>query len=958
MVSKFLILLSFSVFGLTLGCSESFNPLGGSGIGSPNDSLSKIELSSSSSEVTISEDNVLALVVVLSRKTISDTSIQWSIENGSGHFTTSSGTVTINEGKSSFTLDITPINDLLYEVGQTYTLSLSGSDKIFKNTLSITVNLNDNDSPLSEPIFTLADPTTSSNSHARQQTVDVALSNDATATQWCLSETQTSRPATASAECVGGSGTQDGWFTSRPTQISLSSSQGSKTLYAWIADVNGNVSSTPSSQSINLDSLLPATPTVSLSDSISGSTTNAYSVTVDLSITDDTDALNWCLIEQAAVDPDPAIPSYNDVCWVAPRPTSKSLAATGNRKVFVFTKDLAENVSSSGGSATINYQLNQNPTAHADSLTLAIGDLTTTSIDVLANDTDPESETLTVTAKTDGSQGTVAITGGGTGLTYTLANGSFYGTDTFTYTIEDPRGGSHLGTVTVRVMTPFTWTGAGVGNSWSTSGNWCGSVVSGACAGGPAPGSSDTAVFNGNCTSNCSAEISAPTTVGNLELSTGFTGTVSQLTGQPLTVSTDYNQTAGTFTGSNAAITINGSMSLTGGSFTSTSATLKIGTYTCTSKTLFTHTASSTFNANSGLVQFAGGRRYNHSCGPTMTISTEAGLQFNDLEIFGDYTTGGWNTVYNSSTGETLVVNGNFTHTAYVLNIPININGDYTVGSYPAGGSGVVTFVGSGNQEYNDTSTYYGSRVAVNKPSGMVTPGIGTTNLYISALDVVTGSFTAPTGDFFLGRYDCTSMNVLRVAAGATFNHNSGHLRISAGRGSTSSCGPTKTLDFQPGFTVHHLTFYGNATAGGWHDNFTSASGDPITVLGHFTHGAGRLNLPVIVHQDISISTNADNGSGSIELVGSGSQTISQTSSKPSTGTFKVNKPSGTATASTSITLNGTGQDFWIAGGTVDLGGNVLTINDQLTIDSGTILNLSGGSHSQGTLVNNGTINP
>ncbi len=70
-------------------------------------------------------------------------------------------------------------------------------------------------------------------------------------------------------------------------------------------------------------------------------------------------------------------------------------------------------------------------------------------IDVLANDTDglDGGETLTVTAVTQGANGTVAITGGGTGVSYT-PNADFFGADSFTYTISDGNGGTDTATVT------------------------------------------------------------------------------------------------------------------------------------------------------------------------------------------------------------------------------------------------------------------------------------------------------------------------------------------------------------------------------------------------------------------------------------------------------------------------------------------------------------------------------
>ena len=73
-----------------------------------------------------------------------------------------------------------------------------------------------------------------------------------------------------------------------------------------------------------------------------------------------------------------------------------------------------------------------------------------TALDVLANDF-PQDGSLTITAKTNGNHGTVAITGGGTGLTYN-PDQLYKGNDVFTYTISDGHGGSDTATVLVTVV--------------------------------------------------------------------------------------------------------------------------------------------------------------------------------------------------------------------------------------------------------------------------------------------------------------------------------------------------------------------------------------------------------------------------------------------------------------------------------------------------------------------------
>ncbi|MDQ2092728.1 Hint domain-containing protein [Rhodalgimonas zhirmunskyi] len=71
-------------------------------------------------------------------------------------------------------------------------------------------------------------------------------------------------------------------------------------------------------------------------------------------------------------------------------------------------------------------------------------------IDVLANDTDPQGQVLAIASVSDGSNGTVSIDPVTGQPVYTPEIG-FSGTDTFTYTVEDPDGNTDIGTVTVTV---------------------------------------------------------------------------------------------------------------------------------------------------------------------------------------------------------------------------------------------------------------------------------------------------------------------------------------------------------------------------------------------------------------------------------------------------------------------------------------------------------------------------
>ena len=95
------------------------------------------------------------------------------------------------------------------------------------------------------------------------------------------------------------------------------------------------------------------------------------------------------------------------------------------------------------------------PNAVDDAATTPLA--TPVSIDVLANDTHPTNDPLTIVSTTPPSNGSVVIDDGGTPgdpsddtVTYT-PNPGFTGTDTFTYTIQDPAGNQDTATVTVNV---------------------------------------------------------------------------------------------------------------------------------------------------------------------------------------------------------------------------------------------------------------------------------------------------------------------------------------------------------------------------------------------------------------------------------------------------------------------------------------------------------------------------
>jgi hypothetical protein len=118
--------------------------------------------------------------------------------------------------------------------------------------------------------------------------------------------------------------------------------------------------------------------------------------------------------------------------------TARLQANVGSLNALVYVDDVR--LGSSGLS-------NQGPTATGDAVSTA--EDTSVTIDVLANDTDPDLDILDVTALSNPPKGSAAINGNDT-ITYT-PDGNANGSDSFSYTISDGHGGTDTATVGVTV---------------------------------------------------------------------------------------------------------------------------------------------------------------------------------------------------------------------------------------------------------------------------------------------------------------------------------------------------------------------------------------------------------------------------------------------------------------------------------------------------------------------------
>ena len=93
--------------------------------------------------------------------------------------------------------------------------------------------------------------------------------------------------------------------------------------------------------------------------------------------------------------------------------------------------------------------INNTPVAVDDTLTVA-EDAALSSTDVIANDTDADGDTLSLTAATTSGTGTVAVNADGLSVDYTPA-ANFNGTEVITYTVSDGTLTDETGTLTITV---------------------------------------------------------------------------------------------------------------------------------------------------------------------------------------------------------------------------------------------------------------------------------------------------------------------------------------------------------------------------------------------------------------------------------------------------------------------------------------------------------------------------
>lgn len=356
-----------------------------------------------------------------------------------------------------------------------------------------------------------------------------------------------------------------------------------------------------------------------------------------------------------------------------------------------------------------------------------------------------------------------------------------------------------------------TWDGGGVDDNWSTCANWSADTC---------PTSADLALFDSTSSDNSTIDASFAGSVQGLQISSGYTGTITQ--SRSLTIdSGGFSQAAATFEQGTQTFDINN------GTFTLSAGTFNSGAATSTFERNFT-ISGGTYNASSRVVQFDGTSTDTTTLTCTGTLSGIANIAKSSNSSFILASGCAVDFATTTSTGGPVTINGtaNFGSTlnidhSFTLNSgstltfssatpTITIEGNFTLDSaatFDATGK-TITFDGTSTDSTTFTcSGAFGGVVNIAKGSAPFT--------LVSGCEITLPSTTATVGSIVVDG----TMN-----SGSTLDIN-GSLTLNSGSTLAFSA-PTPTITIENNFTLDP-----NATfdASGKTLTFDGTSTDPTT---------------------------------------------------------------------------------------------------------------------------------
>ncbi|MFZ2682270.1 MAG: hypothetical protein WAZ14_04220 [Patescibacteria group bacterium] len=378
--------------------------------------------------------------------------------------------------------------------------------------------------------------------------------------------------------------------------------------------------------------------------------------------------------------------------------------------------------------------------------------------------------------------------------------------------------------------------GVGDGNKWSCDANWSSNVE---------PGVGDIATFDG--TSTKAATLDGAISVGGVDINTGYSGVVTQAAAATLTVGTsDFDISAGTFTGSDGALDFNDAFTVSGGTFTSTSGNMAVaGAFTV---------SSGSFAPSTGTVT---------ADGSTATWNVSVTETFNNLIINRTST-------MTITSGDTLVVDGTLTLTNGVVNTgTITANGDISQTSGFDGGSAIIDF---GNDGVGQTYTAAGG-IAPNirldsaaDASDTVLHSAATTFTSLTVTSGFSGTIPFSNAGDFVPTFTLWSQAAGTYDASAQTAWNIVSLTISGGTltapALVTASGTTGTYDVNTSQTFADFTI--NRTS-----SLVFGTNDTLAVDGTLTLTNGSISGStgeIIVQGDVNQGAGFDGGNGYIDF--------------------------------------------------------------------------------------------
>lgn len=446
-----------------------------------------------------------------------------------------------------------------------------------------------------------------------------------------------------------------------------------------------------------------------------------------------------------------------------------------------------------------------------------------------------------------------------------------------------------------------TWDGGGATNNWTDAANWSNNRV---------PTASDIAIFNS--TSSKPVVISTNITVGSINMTTGFTGTVTQQGAATITTATNGDITigAGTFQGGSGQIFVADQFRVAGGVFNSTSDALIIngGDFTV---------ASGTFNPGTGRVEFRNA---------AITYNVNVSQVMNNVVI-----SPGNGAAVTVSSGDTMIVNGRLELVDGLLNTgTVSVRGDVAQASTFDGGSSPINFDSMAVQTYTvqggvtpalrfDAPDDAADHVTFTGPA-TVTSATITSTFGAGAIPLENPDdhpLTFRLWSQLAGMYDASAQSEWYLS---DFDRTGGTFLPPA---AVTANGPAATWDVATNQTWRQFTVAKNTGA-----LLTIASGDVHLIQGSLSLLEGVVSGGTFqALGDVTVADGYDGGSTILSFSGTAVQTFDLgTASQLYNADIAINKTGGEVVMASSLMLDAANQDLTVQRGTFNLNGQNLFI--------------------------------